>query len=924
VTPFATASKYGFKNDERTGENDLCACRRDDRAGEDERCAGRHEEFTGENDGFTSRPDGRTREDDERRGGNDQGAYRHDKAREGRYEPPRNGTMSLLEVDNLYTEIQLRTRVIKAVDGVSFRVEQGETVGIVGESGCGKTMTATSIMRLLPHGGHIVGGSVRLAGRDLTSLSDPEMRSVRGNEVGMIFQDPMTSLNPTMNIGRQISESVVLHKRVSKRQGLERAAEVLSLVGMPNPAERLGDYPHQLSGGLRQRVMIAMALACEPKLLIADEPTTALDVTIQAQILALLDDLKSRLGMAILLITHDMGVIAGHVDRTMVMYAGEIIESADTERLFDDMHHPYTEALLASIPQMDQDKNQRLYAIRGLPPDLSRPLKACRFSPRCRYATDVCRTDEPPLGGDDAGHPYACFHPVSRAVEEIAGAGDVLEVVVGNGLATGPDSVPGPGTAGNLGPASAAPGTPGILGPGTAGNLGPGTAGNVGPGTSGNLGPGTAGNRGPSTAGNFGPGTPGNLGPGAAGVPYGAGPGGAALSGAGAFPMVPPMDGPALPLHNLTNSDGTNAPRGTLRISGEDLVAGTPPVAPLGPSQESPVILELRDVRKEYVVTAGAVMQRKVGAVQAVRGVNLSLRQGETLGVVGESGCGKSTLGRMVVGLERPTSGSVLFDGVDLTRLTRSEARRGHRDLALMFQDPYSSLDPRMRVGTIIREPLVVQGIGSPDEQRERVHQLLREVGLPPHAVELYPHEFSGGQRQRIGLARALALNPRLIVTDEPVSALDVSIRSQILNLMKHLQATHGLSYVFISHDLSVVRYLADRIAVMYLGKLVEIGTGDDIYSRPAHPYTAGLIGSIPVPNPTVQRARTKIPITGELPSPLNPPSGCPFRTRCPKAQPRCAEEDPALSSFGGQHYAACFYPLQEPALPLAAVTTAA
>jgi peptide/nickel transport system ATP-binding protein len=732
--------------------------------------------------------------------------------------------MSLLEIENLRTEIQLRTRVVKAVDGVSLSVEPGETLGVVGESGSGKTMVANSIMRLLPNGGHIVAGSIRLAGRELTTMTDEEIRAVRGNDVGMVFQDPLTSLNPTMTIGRQIAESVVLHKKVPKEEALERAGEVLGLVGMPNPTERLKDYPHQLSGGLRQRVIIAMALACQPKLLIADEPTTALDVTIQAQILSLLDDLKRRLGMAVLLITHDMGVIAGHADRTMVMYAGQVIESASTDRLFEDVHHPYTEALLASIPQLDQDKTQRLYAIPGLPPDLSRPLSACRFAPRCQYVTEICRAEQPPLGGEDIGHPYACFHPVSRAVEEIAGAGDRI----GEGAE----------------PSFA---DPAFVEPVFAESV--------------------------FTEAVF------------------------------AEPAVGEQPGGRLQGASVVAA-------GVVSVSEQAVVVSGPAAWSSG---GGPVILELRGVRKEYPVTAGAVLQRKVGSVQAVRGIDLVLRQGESLGVVGESGCGKSTLGRMIVGLERPSGGSVLFEGTDLTKLKGSELRRRHRDLQLMFQDPYSSLDPRMRVGSIIREPLVVQGIGTNAEQHERVSALLREVGLAPHAVELYPHEFSGGQRQRIGLARALALNPRLIVTDEPVSALDVSIRSQILNLMKRLQANHGLTYVFISHDLSVVRYIADRIGVMYLGKLVEIGTGDDVYARPAHPYTAGLLSSVPVPNPALQRARVAIPMIGELPSPLHPPSGCPFRTRCPRAQALCAEEEPALGPFGGEHYAACHFPLQDP-----------
>jgi peptide/nickel transport system ATP-binding protein len=735
--------------------------------------------------------------------------------------------MSLLEITDLHTQIQLRTRVVKAVDGVSINIEAGETVGLVGESGCGKSMTASTIMRLLPPGGRVVSGSIRLDGRELTTMTDDEVRSVRGNDIGMVFQDPLTSLNPTMEIGRQIAESVILHKGVSKQQGLARAAEVLGLVGMPNPVERLRDYPHQLSGGLRQRVMIAMALACEPKLLIADEPTTALDVTIQAQILALLDELKRRLGMSILLITHDMGVIAGHADRTMVMYAGKIVEGAATDRLFEDVHHPYTEALLASIPQLDQDKTQRLYAIPGLPPDLSRPLQACRFAPRCQYATEVCRTEEPPLGGDDSGHPYACFHPVDRAVEEIAGAGDLL----GEG-------------------AEAAP----LVEVGAVSVVVAGV-----PVTNGGLAHAGNGNN-PTADGHAGGGHSGGGLLRDERIGHGHGPGPAGLDG--------PPSGVAV-----------------------------------APANETPVILQLRAVRKEYPVTAGAIMQRKVGAVQAVRGVDLEVHQGETLGVVGESGCGKSTLGRLIVGLEPPTSGSVLVDGTDFTRLKGADLRRRRRDLQLMFQDPFSSLDPRMRVGSIVREPLVVQGIGSQSEQRERVAALLREVGLPPHAVELYPHEFSGGQRQRIGLARALALNPRLIVTDEPVSALDVSIQAQIINLLQDLQERLNLSYLFIAHDLRVVEHISQRVAIMYLGKIVEIAGRDRIYSDPHHPYTRALLSAIPSITDTPGE-RIKLP--GEVPSPLNPPSGCGFHPRCPYAKDICRSAEPPLVAGREGHSVAC------------------
>ncbi len=708
----------------------------------------------------------------------------------------------LLEVQDLNTRIRLRSGTVHAVDGLSFEVEAGETVGIVGESGCGKTMTAMSILRLLPRGAFIAGGEVRFGGRDLAKISDAEMRGVRGNEIGMIFQDPMTSLNPTMTIGRQIAEAVRIHRDISKAAAMMRATETLEMVGLPRPSERVSDYPHQLSGGLRQRVMIAMALACEPKLLIADEPTTALDVTIQAQILRLLDQLKKELGMGIILITHDMGVIAGRADRVVVMYAGRKVEMAPTLELFNRVRHPYTEALLASIPKLDQDRTQALYSIPGLPPDLRIPSLACRFAPRCAFATDQCRSEDPPLGGDDPKHRYACFHPRASSAKEISEMGASLIAEAEKNQA-------------------------------------------------------------------------------------------------------------------LVESFGKE-----LELLGS---ATEPELAAASDRNGEPeFILEFRDVSKEFQVTAGAILRRKVGTLHAVTDVELAVRLGETFGLVGESGCGKTTLGRMGVALEIPTSGQVLFNGTDLCTVKRGKFRELRRDLQFMFQDPYASLDPRMRVKEIISEPLDIAHRGSPKERVQTVRRLLDEVGLAHDAMERYPHEFSGGQRQRLGLARALALNPKVIVADEPVSALDVSIRSQILNLMKRLQATHGLTYIVISHDLSVVRYLADRIGVMYLGKLVEVGAANDIYEKPAHPYTAGLLEAIPVPNPELARAKEhEVAVRGELPSPLHPPSGCRFRTRCPRGQGKCAEEVPELRAFGAEHLAACHFPLR-PALDGPTLTRAA
>ena len=744
----------------------------------------------------------------------------------------------VLDIQNLSTHIKLTSSVVQAVGNIDLHVEAGETLGIVGESGCGKSMTGLSIMGLLPPGGSIVGGSIKLNDRELVGLKDEDLRQVRGNEIAMIFQDPLTSLDPTKTLGYQVAEPVRLHRNASKAEALDRAVEVLALVGLPRPKERLSDYPHQLSGGLRQRVMIAMALANEPKLLIADEPTTALDVTIQAQILALLRDLKDRLGMAMLLITHDMGVIAGHANRVNVMYAGRVVETAEVNDLFNEMHHPYTQALLASIPQLDQDARKALHAIPGLPPDLAHPPQGCRFAARCTRATDKCREDEPSLAGKTFDHRFSCWHPVDGplALTVISEAGPDAE---STGLvASDADSMSQAAAGDNIGYLADAP-----------------------------L-PGAAPDDGQQT--------------------------------------VPGMAEPVTSEEPAVVAAGLEVtPDGRLEVTERAVEAAATNGDGITP------LLEIRHLVKEFPVTAGMILQRKVAAVHAISDVSFSVPGGTTFGLVGESGCGKTTVGKVIVALERPNSGAVTLGGVDISKLRGGELRRRRRDLQLMFQDPHSSLDPRMRVGSIIGEPLAVQHLGSKRAQRDRVYELLGEVGLPRNAVERYPHEFSGGQRQRIGLARALTLNPKLIVADEPVSALDVSIRAQVLNLMKRLQASHGLTYVVISHDLAVVKYMADRIGVMYLGKLVELGSGLDIYQRAAHPYTAGLIATIPVPKPTTERAKKGAAIRGELPSPVNPPSGCRFRTRCQFAQERCAAEEPKLRSFGPGHVAACHFPLQ-------------
>jgi len=661
---------------------------------------------------------------------------------------------TVLSVKNLRTEFRMRTANVVAVDGVSFDIAAGECVGLVGESGCGKTTIGTSIMRLLPNTGHIIGGSVELEGEDLASLPEEEMQKVRGNRIAFIPQDPMTSLNPTMTIGRQIAEGYVLHKGVSKEEGMRRAVEMLKLVEMPRPEERIKQYPHELSGGLRQRVIIAMALVCEPKVLIADEPTTALDVTIQAQILDLIDRLRKELRMAVLLITHDMGVIAGRTDRVVVMYAGKKAESAKTKTIFEEMRHPYTQALLNAVPKMDE-AGYRLKSILGLPPDLSKEIQGCRFASRCQSVQDKCRAEEPTINTEaQDGHEFACFFPVQ-----------------GRGQAT------------------------------------------------------------------------------------------------------------------------------TVRIENKKRDLGS-----------AKVLLEVDKLEMLYPVRSNGLGRRVVNKVNAVSQISFTIAEGESFGLVGESGCGKTTTGKMITGLETPTSGSLKYEGQEIFTLKGAERRKARRNIQMMFQDPYSSLDPRQTVGSILTEPFKIQGEGTSAERKAKVAALLEQVGISPSASLRYPHEFSGGQRQRIGLARALALKPKLLIADEPVSALDVSIQAQILNLIKDLQEDLNLSLIMISHDLGVIRYMADNVGVMYLGKLVEVGPSSEIYKNPVHPYTRGLLDAVPG-----EERSGRAVISGELPSPMDPPSGCRFRTRCPKAQEVCTTEEPEMQDYGVGHRAACHFPLRQP-----------
>ncbi|MET4003944.1 peptide/nickel transport system ATP-binding protein [Arthrobacter sp. UYCu511] len=725
--------------------------------------------------------------------------------------------MALLEIKNLSTEIRLSKSVVYALENINLHVDAGECLGLVGESGSGKTMTAMSIERLLPPGGRITNGEILFDGEDLITLRESRLREIRGGDIGMIFQDPMTSLNPVLPVGVQVAEPLMLHRGMSKSAALKEVVEMFGLVGIPSPAQRINDFPHQLSGGQRQRVMIAMALICQPKMLIADEPTTALDVTVQKQILELVARLRQEFHMAMILVTHDLGVIAGSADRVVVLYAGKVAEMADVHTLFSAPKHRYTDALFEALPERVAGTGERLYSIPGLPPDLTEPPPACRFAPRCRFAVDLCRAQVPPMTTIETPfgpQQYACFVPrttplyVPEAADLRTTVPELARVAAAE-LETGMDLSRVEGRAGTF------------------------------------------------------------------------------LGGHQAHAPA----GPA-----LAESD----PAGEAPSAGSSSDArGWVAPATFIPKDGVP-LLQITDVVKDFPVTAGAILRRHVGDISAVSEVTLAIPRGTTLGLVGESGCGKTTLGRLVVGLDLPTSGSILFRGRRISQLRGKEAKEGRRNVQFMFQDSYASLDPRMRVRSILREPLDIQHVGSARERNDRVDELLAAVGLPARAAERYPHEFSGGQRQRIGLARALALQPGLIVADEPVSALDVSVQAQVLNLMKELQHDRELTYLFISHDLSVVRYLSDVIAVMYLGKMVEVGPAAEVYAHPQHHYTRGLIDTVPIPDPVVERAKAKLGVAGELPSAMNPPSGCRFRTRCPAAQEICAQVVPPLQPGGG------------------------
>ena len=669
----------------------------------------------------------------------------------------------LLQVQGLAVRFGSDEQPLDAVDDASLTIHRGETVCLVGESGSGKTITALSVLRLDEHRkARIVRGEILFDGQGLVGLPPADLEDLRGRRIAMVFQEPMTAFDPLFTIGEQIVETILRHDRkIGRRAAFERAVGLLERVHMPDARLRMTQIPQQLSGGMRQRAMIAMALACGPELLIADEPTTALDVTIQAQILALLKELQQRDGMAILLITHDLGVAAEVADRVVVMYAGRVVEQGPVETLFAQPGHPYTRGLLRSAVPADSVRGSRLIAIAGSTPRLDALPGGCRFHPRCPLADANCAQSAPPLEvtGERS---IACWHAFEPDVPSIA-ASAVVPL----------------------------PSTP---------------------------------------------------------------------RAAGLADTVP---------------------------EGEPLVQAV-------------------HLSKQFSSSRGLFARGL--PVRALDDVTLEIHRGETFGLVGESGCGKSTLGRLILQLDKPTAGEVRYAGRPLQLLKGSERQQVRREMQMIFQDPYSSIDPRWTVGQVIAEPLVAHGVGDAAQRHDRVEELLKLVGLPGSARTKHVHEFSGGQRQRIGIARAIALEPSFVLADEAVSALDLSVQAQVINLLSDLRERLSLTTLFIGHGLNVVRHLSHRIGVMYLGRLVEVAPADELFSHPAHHYTKALLASMPVPDPK-RRREFVLPI-GELPSPTAPPSGCHFHPRCPAATQRCRSEAPPLVRQASGRTVACHFPL--------------
>ncbi len=662
----------------------------------------------------------------------------------------------VLEVKDLFVEFQMKKSTVYPVNGVSYKIRKGEIVGFVGESGSGKSVTQLSSMMLLAQPqGHIVNGSISLEGDDITKYrqNSPQIRKIRGEKIAMIFQEPMASLNPVLTIGDQITESILLHQNVTKQEARKKAVELLELVRIPDAATRLDNYPHQFSGGMCQRIMIAIAMSCNPDLLIADEATTALDVTIQAQILELLRDIVRRTNTSLIIVTHNLGIVARYADRVYVMYGGTVVETGTIYDIFKSPSHPYTIGLINSIPRLDDDKDRQLVPIDGSTKAITSPLKRCPFFDRCKQRLDACAqlTEIPPLkelGGD---HLCAC---INEHVD-------------------------------------------------------------------------------------------------------------------------------------------------TSQVFGRDKNANE--------KRSSEIILEAKNIKMLFPVFSGGVIKRKIGDNKALNDVSLTIRKGSAVGLVGESGCGKTTLAKCIMRLYKPTEGEIIYNGRDIAKLKEKDLKDVRRKIQFVFQDPYGSLNPRKKIGYIVGQPLINNKLThSREEYDKRVEELFRLVGLDPGMVDRYPHELSGGQRQRIGIARALASNPEILVCDEPVSALDVSIQAQVLNLLEDLQAKMGITIIFIAHDLSVVRHVCDTIAVMYLGRIVEVGDWDKLYSNPKHPYTKMLFSAIPIPDPEKDKQRSFNLLTGEIPSVLNVPSGCAFNTRCPHATEECRKAVPLLHQVEEGHSCAC------------------